>query len=248
MRVLLHVGVANVKIAAIGAREGNSGLLLLEVDIAFILDNSAGLVQRLRETRALSEGVRAGGSAHVGVLTLESLGVNGDGTRLSVVAARHACTQLIIGGLCSTTVHTSLNDELVIALNHWHKLAILCPHNLPSDCVLLDVLLIEVLGISGIKVTLLGLSLDSICPLAHLFIYRVLDFALHALVFAAHTSHALSGALTGAILSVVGVHDLLVGLAVNAMVSVVKQLACDGVLEVVVSLGDVRLRNGPDRR
>ena len=48
-------------------------------------------------------------------------------------------------------------------------------------------------------------------------------------------------AFASAVLGVVGGHALLLGLAIDSVVSIVESFASDGVFEVEVSLGDVRL-------
>ena len=166
---------------------------------------------------------------------------------MGVITSWHATTELIVCGFRSAAVHASLYDKLVITGAHCHKLAVLSHHNLTADSVRSEVLLIQVLGISGIKVTLLGFSLNGSLPLAHLFLHLILNFTLHALIFAANAGHAGGCTLTSAVLGVVRRHDLLIGFTINAVVSVVEHWARHGILEVVVSLRDVRLCNSPDK-
>lgn len=76
---------------------------------------------------------------------------------------------------------------------------------------------------------------------------RVLDLALLQLVLAADTSHTLGTELSSAVLGVVGVHNLLVGLAIDALIGIVEQWARNWVLKVVMPLRDVRPCNVPAR-
>ena len=241
--MLLHVGVTEVQVAALGAREGYGRLLLLEVDVALVLDHGPCLIQWLRETGALGEGVGTRSSTHVSVLALKSFGINCDGTSLGVVTSWHTLAQLIISSFGRATIHTSLHNEVIVTITHWHELTILGLHDLAADSVLSKVLRVQVLTIGRIEVTLLGLGLDGFAPLAHLLRHLIFDFSLHTLIFATNTGHTGSRALPSAIFRVVRRHDLLVRLAINALVGVVKHLTLDGILEVVMPLGDVRLRD-----
>ena len=227
------------------AGESNCGLFFLEVHVTFVLNDSTSLVERLSETRALCEGVGARCCAHVGVLSLKCLRVDGDRSGLSVVTGWDAGTELIVSCLGSATVHSSLNDEVLIAVAHRYQLTILSLHHLATDSVLRVVHLVEVLGVGGVEVTLLELGVEAGLALPHLLHHLALDVALHALILTADARHAVGLVLSGAVLGVVGRHQLLVRFTIDALIGVVELFTLDGLLEVEVALRDVRLRDRP---
>ena len=241
--MLLHVGVSVLQVTTSGASEGDLGLLGLEIDVTFIADDSLGLVERLGETARLGEGVGAGGGAHVGILSLEGLSVDGNGPSLCVVSLRDPSEQLGISGLLGAAVHTLLNGELVVASLLLHQFAILSLHDLATNSVGSHILGDQILAVGGIKVTLIVDSIDSSLPLKHLLLNLTLDFTLHLLSLATNASNTVSLGPTSTVLSVVGGHDLLLLLAIDSVLSVVEHLALDGVLEVMMSLGDMGLRD-----
>jgi len=108
--VFLDVRVANVQVTASSAHALNSSLLFIEIDVSLITQYSLGFVQRLGKATSDCEGVRSSGSAHVGVLTLESFGVDSYGTGLSIVTSGDASTELVVSELGIAAVHTSLNN------------------------------------------------------------------------------------------------------------------------------------------
>ena len=77
--------------------------------------------------------------------------------------------------------------------------------------------------------------------LLHLQHNLTLNFALHHLVLAANAGDTISLVLGGAVLRIVGRHEFWARLAINPVRSVVESRSGDGVLEVEVALGDVRL-------
>lgn len=50
LHMLLHIWVSNVQVTALSSSKIYCGLLLFKVNVAFIADNSFGLVQRLSKT------------------------------------------------------------------------------------------------------------------------------------------------------------------------------------------------------
>jgi len=137
--VLLHVGVSKVQIATLSAMESHLSLLCLKVDVALITYDGLSLVQGLSKATGFSEGVGTCGSAHVSVLSLKSLSVDGDGSSLGVVALRNSLSKFIIGSFGSASVHTRLNDETLVARCITDKLSVLRLHNLTADSVLCEV-------------------------------------------------------------------------------------------------------------
>ena len=208
--MLLHIWVPHIKVSTLSASERNGCLLLLEVNVALILNDSASLIKRLSETRALREGVRTSSGTHVCVLSFQCLSVDRYWSLLSVVTLWNALTKLIISSLCSATVHTSLNDEIFITGAHIDKFAVLSLHDLATDSVLRVVHLVEILGVGGVEVTLLVAGVDGGLALPHLLHDLALDLALHALVLAADASDAVRFVLASAVLGVVCRHQLLV--------------------------------------
>ena len=103
--MLLHVWVADVQVAALGASEADRRLFLLEVDVALVAHDSFRLVEWLGHAAGASEGVGARGRAHVCVLPLEGLSVNCNGPRLCVIALGHPLHQLLISGLSRASEH-----------------------------------------------------------------------------------------------------------------------------------------------
>lgn len=245
--MLLHVWVAHVQVTALAPCEVDSGLLLFEVDVAFIADNSFGLVQRLGESTCASEGVGASRGAHVSVLALECLSVNCDGTGLRVVALGDSLAELIVSCLCNAAVHSSLHNEVLVTVAVWHELTVLSLHDFTTDSVLSQVLRHEVLSVSRIEVTLLVFRIEISLSLGHLLGDLALNIALHHHVLAASTSNTISLVLSSAVLCVVSRHDLLIWLAIDSLLSVIEDLTLDWALKVEVLLGDVRFSNSPEQ-
>jgi hypothetical protein len=136
--VLLHIGVSKVKIATLGAMESHLSLLCLEVDVAFVTYNGLSLVQGLSKAAGFSEGVGTCGGAHVSVLSLKGLSVDGDGSSLGVVALRNPLSKLVISSLGSASEHAGLDGEIFVAICVTHKLAVLRLHNFTADSVLVE--------------------------------------------------------------------------------------------------------------
>lgn len=84
------------------------------------------------------------------------------------------------------------------------------------------------------------------CPsVSHLLGHLHFDFFLDKLLLATNSGDCSSWVLSSAVLSVVSVHDLGAGLAVDAVSSVVELLTMNGVLEVEMALRDVLFRYSP---
>ena len=137
--MLLHVGVSKVQIATLGAMESHLSLLCIKVDVALITYDGLSLIQGLSKAAGFSKGIGTCGSAHVSVLSLKGLSVDGDGSSLGVVALRDSLSKLIISSLGSASVHARLNDETLVARCSTDKLAVLRLHNLTADSVLSEV-------------------------------------------------------------------------------------------------------------
>ena len=243
--MFFHVWISGNKICTLCASEISHSLFLLEVDIAFITNDSFSLIKWLCKTACFSKWIDTSCGTHVCVLSFQCLSVDRYWSLLSVVTLWNALTKLIISSLCSATVHTSLNDEIFIAGAHIDKFTVLSLHDLATDSVLRVVHLVEILGVGGVEVTLLELGIEAGLALPHLLHHLALDVALHALILTADARHAVGLVLSGAVLGVVGRHQLLVRFTIDALIGVVELFTLDGLLEVEVALRDVRLSDRP---
>ena len=167
-------------------------------------------------------------------------------TGLCVITLGDSLTEFSIGSLCSASIHASLIDKSLIAVGHLNQLAILSLHNFAPNSIGSYVLLNEIFTICGVKVTLLIPSVNCSLSLSHFLHDLALNFSLHDLLLAADACDSGCRVLARTILSVVGVHELLVGLAIDAVVRVVELFTRDGVLEIEVLLCDVRLCHSPN--
>ena len=241
LNMLLHVWVSDGEITARSARKVNDSLLLFEVDVSLVAHHSLGLVERLGHSAGAGKRVWTSCSAHVSVLSLKSLCVNRNGPCLSVVTLRDSSHKLLIGCFSSTSVHALLDDELIVTSRTSDELSVLSLHDLAPDGVCSHVLSDEVLTIGSIKVTLFIPGINRLLSFTHLLHDLPLDVPLQHLVLASDSGNTISLALSSAILSVVGVEELLVGLTIDSIGRVVEHFSLDGVLEVVMLLGDVSL-------
>ena len=121
------------------------------------------------------------------------------------------------------------------------KLAILGLHDLASNRVRCHILGNEFFTVGCIEVTVILPVINSSLLLLHLLIDLSLNFTLLHGILAANSCNTVGLALASTILRIVGSHALLVGFSVDPVVRVIKHGASDGVLEVVVPLGDVSL-------
>lgn len=208
--MLLHVGVSNVKVAALSASEIHCGLLLFEIDVAFITNDSFGLVEWLGESRRFGEGVWSSRCTHVSVFALKSLCVNCNRTSLSVIALGDTIAKFSISCLGCAPVHACFVDEVLVTAAHGDELAVLGLHDLASNSVLSQIFLVKVLSVCGVKVTLLVLGVEGSLAFSHFLHHLALNLSLKLVSFAANASDSGSLVLASAVLSVVSVHDLLV--------------------------------------
>ena len=192
LNVLLHVWVAIAQVTTSCASEADGGLFFLKIDVAFIVNNSLGLVERLSESTGSCEGVGSRGSRHVGILTLKSFGVECDRAGLGVITLRDASSQFVISSLGCASVHASFDCELVITGVLLNELAVLSLHNFATDGVCSHILCNEVFTVSRIKVTLLVDRIDSFLSLGHLCHDLTLNFALHHVALAASAGNSVS--------------------------------------------------------
>ena len=245
LHMLLHVGVAQVQVTALSPRKADLGLLGIKVDVALVALDSLGLVERLGEATRLGEGVRARGSTHVSVLSLESLGVDGNRSGLRVVTLGNSLSKFIVSGFGSSPCHATLHSEVFVTTIVANQLAVLRLHDFAANGVGSHVSRAEVLGISCIEVTLLVLCLESCLLFGHLLSHLAFDLTLDNLLLAADAGNASCWVRPSAVLGVVSVHEFGAGLSVDSVGRVVELLAVNRVLKVEVALGDMLFRNRP---
>ena len=208
--MFFHVWVANVKITALGTRKVDYSLLLLEIDISLIIHNSFSLVKGLGHATATSEGIWTSCSAHVRVLSLKRLCVDGDGSGLCVVSLGNSLHQLRICSLSCASIHARFDDEVFITGLTSNELAVLGLHDLAANRVRCHVLRREVLTVRRIEVTVVLSVINGSLSLLHLLHDLSFNLTLHHLVFATDSGNTVSLAPASTILGVVRVEELLV--------------------------------------
>lgn len=208
--MFLHVWVANVKITALGTCKVDYSLFFLEIDVSLIIYDSFSLVKWLGHATAASGGIWTSCSAHVRVLSLKCLCVDGDGPGLCVVSLGNSLHQLRICSLSCASIHARLDDEVFITGLTSNELAILGLHDLAANRVRCHVLSREVLTVRRIEVTVVLSVINSSLSLLHLLHDLSFNVALHHLVFATDSGNTVSLASTSTILGVVRVEQLLV--------------------------------------
>jgi hypothetical protein len=243
--VLLNVRVANVEVTASGSHAFNGFLLFSEVDVSFVAEHSLGLVERLSETTGHSEGVRTSGSSHVGVLAFEGLCVDSNWSGLSVITSGDASTELGVTILSRAAVHTGLNNELLVTMFHGNEFTVLSTHDLSTNNVAREILLVVSCSICGVKVadlTLAGLLVSLGLLLGHNLRN---NSGFEILSLATRPGNLIGGVLACSVVKASGAHNFRLGLTVDTVSCVVENfIGINWVLKVQVLLRDVLSDNG----